>query len=138
MAMADADSRTATRLQRIAAGTVYQVNLCRVLTHDLAEDADVPGLAALLQGEHPAPYEATIHAPEAGLDTIRLLDEPDEILYAFKRAVTDSGREIRFSNDPEKAGVNNLLGIYQAVTGKDNAAAKSASTAALSLPVTAW
>ena len=52
---------------------------------------------------------------------IRLLDEPDEILYAFKRAVTDSGREIRFSDDPEKAGVNNLLGIYQAITGGDNA-----------------
>jgi tryptophanyl-tRNA synthetase len=49
---------------------------------------------------------------------IRLLDDPDEMLYAFKRAVTDSGRDIRFSDDPEKAGVNNLLGIYQAVTGK--------------------
>lgn len=51
---------------------------------------------------------------------IRLLDEPDEIIYAFKRAVTDSGREIAFSEDPEKAGVNNLLGIYQAVTRKSN------------------
>jgi tryptophanyl-tRNA synthetase len=56
---------------------------------------------------------------------IRLLDEPDEILYAFKRAVTDSGREIRFSADPEKAGVSNLLGIYQAVTGKDSAAVEA-------------
>ena len=61
---------------------------------------------------------------------IRLLDEPDEILYAFKRAVTDSGREIRFSNDPEKAGVNNLLGIYQAVTGKDNEAVEADFAAA--------
>ena len=52
---------------------------------------------------------------------IRLLDEPDEVMYAFKRAVTDSGREIRFSDDPEKAGVKNLLGIYQAITGQDNA-----------------
>jgi tryptophanyl-tRNA synthetase len=52
---------------------------------------------------------------------IRLLDPPDEILYAFKRAVTDSGREICFSDDPEKAGVNNLLSIYQAVTGKSQA-----------------
>jgi tryptophanyl-tRNA synthetase len=52
---------------------------------------------------------------------VRLLDEPDEVLYAFKRAVTDSGRDIRFSNDPEKAGVNNLLSIYQAVTGKSTA-----------------
>ncbi|HNS39038.1 MAG TPA: tryptophan--tRNA ligase [Promineifilum sp.] len=56
---------------------------------------------------------------------VRLLDEPDEIMRSFKRAVTDSGREIRFSDDPEKAGVNNLLGIYQAITGKDAAAVES-------------
>ena len=56
---------------------------------------------------------------------IRLLDEPDEVMYAFKRAVTDSGREIRFSDDPEKAGVKNLLGIYQAITGQDNAAVEA-------------
>ncbi len=49
---------------------------------------------------------------------IRLLDEPKEIMRSFKRAVTDSGREIAFSKEPEKAGVNNLLGIYKAVTGK--------------------
>jgi tryptophanyl-tRNA synthetase len=56
---------------------------------------------------------------------IRMLDEPDEVMYAFKRAVTDSGREIRFSDDPEKAGVRNLLGIYQAITGQDNAAVEA-------------
>lgn len=49
---------------------------------------------------------------------VRLLDEPDEIMRSFRRAVTDSGREIVFSDDPEKAGVNNLLTIYKAVTGK--------------------
>ncbi|MCA9936414.1 MAG: tryptophan--tRNA ligase, partial [Anaerolineales bacterium] len=52
---------------------------------------------------------------------IRLLDEPKEIERSFKRAVTDSGNEIAFSDDPEKAGVNNLLGIYKAVTGKSEA-----------------
>jgi tryptophanyl-tRNA synthetase len=51
---------------------------------------------------------------------VRLLDEPKEILRSFKKAVTDSGNEIRFSDAPEKAGVNNLLGIYKAVTGKAN------------------
>ena len=61
---------------------------------------------------------------------IRLLDGPDEVLYAFKRAVTDSGREIRYSTDPEKAGVNNLLGIYQAVTGKDRDAVEADFAAA--------
>ncbi len=49
---------------------------------------------------------------------VRLLDEPKEIMRAFRKAVTDSGREIVFSGDPEKAGVNNLLGIYKAVTEK--------------------
>ena len=33
-------------------------------------------------------------------------------------SVTDSGNEIVFSDDPEKAGVNNLLGIYKVITGK--------------------
>lgn len=49
---------------------------------------------------------------------VRMLDEPAEIERAFRRAVTDSGKEIRFSDDPEKAGVNNLLEIYRVVTGK--------------------
>ena len=49
---------------------------------------------------------------------IRMLDEPQEIERSFMRAVTDSGNEIRFSDDSEKAGVNNLLSIYKVVTGK--------------------
>ena len=53
---------------------------------------------------------------------VRLLDEPKEMERSIMRAVTDSGREITFSDDPEKAGVDNLLGIYKAVTGKSKAA----------------
>ncbi|HEU0072618.1 MAG TPA: tryptophan--tRNA ligase [Dehalococcoidia bacterium] len=49
---------------------------------------------------------------------VRMLDDPKEIERSFMRAVTDSGNEIRFSDDPAKAGVNNLLGIYKAVTGR--------------------
>jgi tryptophanyl-tRNA synthetase len=52
---------------------------------------------------------------------VHLTDEPKEILRSFKKAVTDSGNEILFSDDPEKAGVTNLLGIYKAVTGKSEA-----------------
>lgn len=52
---------------------------------------------------------------------IRLADDPKEIMRSFKRAVTDSGNEIIFSDDPEKAGVNNLLSIYKTVTGKSKA-----------------
>ena len=49
---------------------------------------------------------------------IRMLDDPKEIERSFMRAVTDSSNEIRFSDDPDRAGVNNLLGIYKVITGK--------------------
>ena len=52
---------------------------------------------------------------------IRILDEPKEIERSIMRAVTDSGSEIAFSDDPAKAGVNNLLGIYKAIAGGTNA-----------------
>jgi len=48
---------------------------------------------------------------------VYLLDKPEDILRAFKRAVTDSESAVRF--DPqEKPGVSNLMGIYAAATGK--------------------
>jgi tryptophanyl-tRNA synthetase len=50
---------------------------------------------------------------------VRLNDEPDEIRAVISQAVTDSGREIVFSDAPEKAGINNLLEIYQLLTGLD-------------------
>ena len=49
---------------------------------------------------------------------VRLEDDPKEILRSFKKAKTDSFGEIAFSDDPERAGVNNLLGIYKAITAK--------------------
>ena len=49
---------------------------------------------------------------------VRMLDEPKDVERAIMRAVTDSGDDIVFSDDPAKAGVNNLLGIYKAITGK--------------------
>lgn len=56
---------------------------------------------------------------------VRLEDSDDEIRRALRRAVTDSGREIRFSDDPERAGVNNLLTIYQAITDKSREAVEA-------------
>ena len=49
--------------------------------------------------------------------SVFLSDDKDTVIRKFKRAVTDSGSEIKF--DPEnKAGVSNLLSIYTAFTGK--------------------
>ncbi len=48
---------------------------------------------------------------------ICLLDEPDAIMRAFKRAVTDSETCVRY--DPEnKKGISNLMSIYSIATGK--------------------
>ena len=60
--------------RRIAAGTVYQVNLCRVMAHPLADDADLDGLAALLARGNPAPHAGRIHVPAAGLDVVCEVD----------------------------------------------------------------
>ena len=56
--------------RRIAAGTVYQVNLCRVMEHDLEEGARVGALGLRLAKGNPAPYAATIDLPEAGLEVV--------------------------------------------------------------------
>ena len=52
---------------------------------------------------------------EAGC--VMLLDDEDAVRRKFKRAVTDSGTEIRF--DEARPAINNLLTIYHLLTNKD-------------------
>lgn len=47
---------------------------------------------------------------------VTMSDDRDTIIRKFKRAVTDSGNEIRYAED--KPGVSNLLTIYSVFTGK--------------------
>ena len=47
---------------------------------------------------------------------VSLLDDPDTVRRKFKRAVTDSGAEVRF--DENRPAVTNLLSIYQILTGR--------------------
>lgn len=55
--------------EHIAAGEVYQANLCRVLSAPVAPDADVDALTALLARGNPAPYAGTIRLPGHGVET---------------------------------------------------------------------
>ena len=48
--------------------------------------------------------------------SVFLLDDRDTIIRKIKRAVTDSGSEIRYAEG--KDGINNLLTIYSGFTGK--------------------
>jgi tryptophanyl-tRNA synthetase len=51
---------------------------------------------------------------------IMLMDDADTVVRKFKRAVTDSGTEIRF--DASRPAISNLLEIYHLITGKSQAA----------------
>ena len=53
---------------------------------------------------------------ESDAGCVMLLDNADAVRRKFKRAVTDSGTEIRF--DPSRPAINNLLTIYHLLTDK--------------------
>ncbi|NGO14434.1 anthranilate synthase component I family protein [Streptomyces sp. HC44] len=54
--------------EHIAAGEVYQANLCRVLSAPVASYADVDALTALLARGNPAPYAGTIRLRDRGVE----------------------------------------------------------------------
>lgn len=77
----------------------------------------IPEVGARIMGlDNPRNKMASSNATRG--HAIKMIDTPKEILRSFKKAKTDSFGEIRFSKDPERAGVNNLLGIYKAITEK--------------------
>jgi tryptophanyl-tRNA synthetase len=55
--------------------------------------------------------------------TVYVTDEPDDIRRKFKRAVADSGSEVRRA--PDKPGISNLIDILAAVRGVEPAAVES-------------
>ena len=58
--------------EHIAAGDIYQGNVCRVLSAPLPDltSADPSGLASLLAQGNPAPYAGVISIPEAALQVV--------------------------------------------------------------------
>jgi len=57
----------ATIRDAIAAGEVYQVNLCRTLSTPLPQAFDIAGLGVALDRQNPAPHAAMVQIPSAGL-----------------------------------------------------------------------
>ncbi|WP_174556080.1 tryptophan--tRNA ligase [Aggregatilinea lenta] len=81
-------------------------------------DPMIPPTGARIMGlDNPT---AKMSKSETGSEyhAVYLLDPPNRARKKVMRAVTDSGREIRFSRDPERAGVNNLLELYEALTAQ--------------------
>ena len=70
--------------RRIADGDVYQVNVCRVLEHPLAQQADLLALAARTTVANPAPYASFLRLP--GLEVV--CASPELLLERVGRDVT--------------------------------------------------
>lgn len=101
------------------------------LTRDLAErfnrdfgdtfklpDPYIPPVGAKI-GSLQDPLKKMSKSDEDLNGSIFLLDDADTITKKIKRAVTDSGTDIRF--DAERPAITNLLTIYHLLTGKSNA-----------------
>ncbi len=101
------------------------------LTRDLAErfnrdygetfripDAFIPKVGARIMALDDPTKKMSKSDENVGA-TITLTDAPDTIRRKFKRAVTDSGTEIRF--DATRPAITNLLVIFQLLTGKSPA-----------------
>lgn len=81
----------------------------------------IPEVGARIMGLDDPTSKMSKSESDARGHAILLTDSDKEIRRSIMRAVTDSGREIVFSDAPEKAGVNNLLSIYQLLTDKTQA-----------------
>ena len=75
---------------RIAAGDVYQANVCRVLSAPLPDPsrADVAGLAALLREGNPAPYAGFVSLPRHG---VHVATASPELFLRRDGGVVESG-----------------------------------------------
>jgi tryptophanyl-tRNA synthetase len=101
------------------------------LTRDIAErfnrdfgetfrvpEAFIPKVGAKIQALDD-PAKKMSKSDENVNGSITLMDDPDTIRRKFKRAVTDSGTEIRF--DDSRPAITNLLLIYHLLTGTPTA-----------------
>lgn len=77
-------------------------------------EASIPKVGARIMGLDD-PTKKMSKSDGGQYHAIRLLDSPNEIRAAVKRATTDSQREIRF--DEDRPGVSNLLTIFESFTG---------------------
>ena len=85
-------------------------------------DGMIPKVGAKIMGfDDPTAKMSKSTAADATVSCGRAVGYAGPDLGVLKRATTDSGKEIVFSDDPQKAGVNNLLTVYQAFTGQSRA-----------------
>jgi tryptophanyl-tRNA synthetase len=114
-----------THLVPVGEDQKQHVELCRDIAQRfnyrygevfILPDAFIPKVGGRVMGLS-NPEKKMSKSEEKRDDSIFLLDSPDEIRSKFKKATTDSLREIRF--DENRAGITNLLTLYQLMTEKN-------------------
>ena len=95
MTAADYQAGVTEIRERIRAGDVYQVNLCRVLTADLPQGATEPSAAALaarLAVGNPAPFGGYLHIPDgSGVPPVWVVSaSPEMFLRIEDGAITSA------------------------------------------------
>src|SRR2546429_5836362 len=79
-------------------------------------DAFIPKVGARIMSLADPTKKMSKSDEESEAGCVMLLDDADAVRRKFKRAVTDSGTEIRF--DSTRPAITNLLTIYHLLTGK--------------------
>src|SRR5438874_8614850 len=79
-------------------------------------DAFIPKVGARIMSLADPTKKMSKSDEESEAGCIMLMDDADAVRRKFKRAVTDSGTEIRF--DPTRPAITNLLTIYHLLTEK--------------------
>lgn len=78
--------------------------------------------ARIMSLQDPTKKMSKTHSAESGQagddSCLFLIDTPDTIRAKIKKAVTDSGKEIKYDQN-EKAAISNLLTIYHLLSGKE-------------------
>lgn len=74
--------------EHIAAGDVYQANLCRVLSAPLPAGSDVAGLASLLAAGNPAPFGGFLRLPDQG---VHVATASPELFLRRRGSMVESG-----------------------------------------------
>ncbi len=87
-------------------------------------EPQIPEVGARIMGLDD-PLHKMSKSQDSQYHAVYILDPPKQIRKKIMRATTDSYRDIVFSDDPERAGINNLLTIYQLATGKEKDAIES-------------
>src|SRR5207249_9102324 len=82
-------------------------------------DAFIPKVGARIMSLADPTKKMSKSDEESEAGCVMLLDSDNAVRRKFKRAVTDSGTEIRF--DASRPAINNLLTIYHLLTNKTQA-----------------